>query len=258
MNQLRSKQRGAAYSAAIAILHLCHANAAEPEKSPKEEAAEKFQIIDQQEVVLDSRSIIYNRVVAPQPNTALPRAASTASVSEPSAGTERKIFRSISPFVTVYDGRFSEMDWRDEKGSLRIVSNIDMNLFGASGTFETTDTAFSYLLMIRNDSLADLPDTRHVERARSTLADLSLTPQARAGYIIIEGQAADHSDAMTALNALHGYYNANREQIIRAHEAREIAERERQRQLREHPPVPKDTVINYWPKKNSIYLNEKP
>ena len=250
-------------AAVIAIVFpVCRACAAEPEKSPREEAAAKFRILDQQEVVLDSRSIIYNRVVAPQPKTSLPPAASQrnsappATVSEPAAGAERKRFQTISPFVTVYDGRFSEMRWQDEKGSLRIVSNIDMNHFGASGTFQTTDTVFSYLLFLSNGSLADLADTRDVDKARSTLADLVTNPQARAGYIITEGQPADHPEAVAAFDAMHSFYNVHREQLIRDHQAHEAAERERQRQLREHPPAPKDTVINYWPKKNSIYLNE--
>ena len=248
--------------AAVAVVFpVCHSHPAEPGQSPREEAAAKFRILDQQEFVLGSRSIIYNRVAPPPPKTALPPAASLrnsaspSAVSGKSADPEQKDVQTISPLVTVYDGRFSEMNWRDEHGLLRIISNIDMNHFGASGTFATPGTVFSYFMILSNGSLADLAGT-WVGRARSELADLVTNPQAPARYLILEGQPSEHPAAVAALEAMHSFYNSHRVRLIRDYQVREAAERERQHQLREHPPIPKDTVINYWPKKSSIYLNE--
>ena len=53
---------------------------------------------------------------------------------------------------------------------------------------------------------------------------------------------------MLTLDAIHPYYDTHRDALIQAYSEREAARAEAERQLREHPPARKDTVINYWRK----------
>lgn len=67
-----------------------------------------------------------------------------------------------------------------------------------------------------------------------------------------QDQGASNADAgsepYAALDALHVYYDANKQRLIEEYGKREAANAERARWLQEHPPIPKDTIINYWKK----------
>lgn len=54
-----------------------------------------------------------------------------------------------------------------------------------------------------------------------------------------------------ALDALHGYYSANKAQLTNEFEEAETKRLEQEAWLREHPPVPKDSVITYFPIRSS-------
>ena len=63
---------------------------------------------------------------------------------------------------------------------------------------------------------------------------------------------------MTALDAIHPYYDTHRDDLVRAYEQREAANAERERLLRENPPAKQDTVISYWRKPNQIAPPQNP
>ena len=67
-----------------------------------------------------------------------------------------------------------------------------------------------------------------------------------AGYIIVEGNASDNSDALTELDALHNYFNANKAQMISDYQKRTAAWARQAAWSKAHPPVQHDTVINFW------------
>jgi hypothetical protein len=72
----------------------------------------------------------------------------------------------------------------------------------------------------------------------------------RAEYIVIEDEkhVAPADEQLIGLDALHVYYDANKQRLAEEYAQREAAEAERQQWLKDHPPEPKDIVVNYWRK----------
>ncbi len=67
-----------------------------------------------------------------------------------------------------------------------------------------------------------------------------------------ENPIPENAPVLAALDAIHTYYDAHRAELVHSYEQRTAAEAARQRQLREHPPVPKPVVIRYWKKPTPI------
>lgn len=70
----------------------------------------------------------------------------------------------------------------------------------------------------------------------------------RSEYTVADGEEskAPPEEILKALDALHTFFDANRQRLAEDYAKQETARIERERWLKEHPPVPKDTVINYW------------
>ncbi len=142
--------------------------------------------------------------------------------------------------ATVYDRQFSALRWSDEHGSHRALSNIDFNYLVGVGGFETADTCYTLILGLTNESRAE------------TKSDLPLDVTAfsptRSEYAILEDatHSAPIDEDLTALDALHVFFDANKPRLIAESAKREAAREERERWLKEHPPARRDTVINYW------------
>ena len=51
---------------------------------------------------------------------------------------------------------------------------------------------------------------------------------------------------LKTLDALHVYFDANKQRLAKSAIQREAARAEEQRGLQEHPPAPQDVVIHYW------------
>ena len=82
----------------------------------------------------------------------------------------------------------------------------------------------------------------------------SLQMSGNAGYIILASPAQTEADAFRGIDALHRYYDAHKEELIAQWQQMEAERIAREQYEKEHPPVPKDTLIQFWPKKNSRYL----
>ena len=234
---------------------------------PDSTARSPFRILDQQELRIGKHSIIYNRVAPPVlPGPAAPAITQTATLStvdlEKQREREKKTCLTAFLSATVYDRRLTELRWFGGGGQLRVLSNIDFNFLSGLGGFETEDSICNLIMGLGNETEAsfansDATKSSQFAAAKVQLPDLAANPQLASGYTIVEGNADENPEAMAALNAIHAYYNANRSTIMRDYRKRQADSAERARQLRLHPPVQKDTVINFWPKKNSIYLNSK-
>ena len=51
----------------------------------------------------------------------------------------------------------------------------------------------------------------------------------------------------SAATAIHRYYDANRPKLMEDYQTREAMRAEQEKSVKANPPVPKDTVINFWP-----------
>ena len=53
--------------------------------------------------------------------------------------------------------------------------------------------------------------------------------------------------AIQALEDLHAYFDENRKQLQAAHEENEKARIAQEEWMKAHPPIPQDTVVNFFP-----------
>ena len=230
-----------------------NAFAVEPQVAPEIQ----FQIIEQKRIQTGGRAIIFNRVAPP----ILPTAPTTAAI----APVETQIQLDQKPYVftllsaTVYDRQVTELQWFGDGKTYHVFSNIDFNYIAGIGQFETTDAIYSLILGFGNETREVLAAANIEAAARGMpqklLPDLGQFPEGYSSYFVAADSATD-AVGFAALDAIHAYYDENREQLQRAYEAREAARIEQERLRAAQPAKPKDTVIYFWPKKSAIYRGE--
>lgn len=141
--------------------------------------------------------------------------------------------------ATVFDHRFTELRWTGEAGKFRAFSSIDFQYFGGMPEIETADTIYTVMLALAAGTAAEAE-----ERTRKA-PEVSLLPKDRTAWVLAEDSKQEGTPVMTALDAIHTYYDTHRAELIHTYEQRAAAEAERQRQLREQPPVPKEIIIRF-------------
>ena len=60
-------------------------------------------------------------------------------------------------------------------------------------------------------------------------------------------KTGNYAEALKALTDLHRYYDANRDRLTREYAEAEAARIAQEQWNKEHPPIPKDTVTNFFP-----------
>ncbi len=204
-------------------------------------ASVHFQILDQKRVYFGQHSVTLNRVEtpvfpAPVPTpTPAPTPASPLPVFQPALNQE--LFFS----ATVYDHQFTVLRWFDGDRGLAVVSNLDFNYF-------TTYAFFDIFMALDNESStnADPTTAAWLAQARASL------PANAPRYVVVSGTAT--ADDIQQLDALNAYVVANSSNIVQAYQQQQALDAAQALQLKLHPPVRPNTVINYWPIKSSIYL----
>ena len=226
-----------------------------------------FQILERRKIKLGNQAMFLNRVVPPvlppKPAAARPAPEPILTLEQRQALAEREAKKSVVLFlsVTVYDRQVSELRWSDESGAHRAFSNIDFNYIAGMGGFETPDASYTLMMGLgnatreerieynRNLTAEDLKNGLQLDVPPSA-ADFSAT---RSEYMVVEDK--EHPSApetFIPLDALHVYFDANKQRLIDDYGKREAANATRQQWLKDHPPVPKDIVVNYWRKPNEL------
>lgn len=221
-----------------------------------------FQVLKSWKLDLGDRSLFLNRVAppilppapAPVPQVQVP----VLTPEQRQALAKREAKKSVTLFMwaTVYDHQISELNWSDEHGSHRAFSNVDFNYISGVGGFETPEASYTLMMIVRNETRAE-----RIQAIRSLTTEhlktglqLDAPPPAtafnptRSTYVVVQDkiQPPPTVGNLAALDALHVYFDANKQTLIEEQAKREAANAELERQLKEHPPKPKDTVINYW------------
>jgi hypothetical protein len=156
--------------------------------------------------------------------------------------------------ATVYDRQVTEVRCFAGQREIKIFTNIDFNLLTGQGGFETDDTVYALILGLGNETRGEVDAFN--ERAakegwpQSTLKQIPMPEsfsKTRSEYVVADGDEskAPPEEMLKAFDALHTFYDANQQRLAEDYAKRETARIERERWLKEHPPVPKDTVINY-------------
>ena len=215
----------------------------------------KLQVIEGMEVKLPDRSIFYQRVVPPLPLPPRPPAPEAKPLSPAETATAearaRKKFEVLMISATVYDHRASELRWSIGNREYRAWSNIDFNFLAGQSEIETGDSIYFLIMAIANDTAeaAEAPNEK-----RKELPPAGSFSGKRSEYVLVDMEKETPTpEALAPLDALHTYYDANRERLAEESVRREAERIAHEQWLKEHPTAPKDTVINFWPKRSRNY-----
>ncbi len=252
---------------AAGFLACSHARAqdagAAEQASQAKPAPINFQVLKAWELNLGNHSIRYNRVappllpvppppVPPAPPPTAEQIAAWEALQQP-----RKKSEVLFLSATVYDRKVTEIRWFPNQRESQVFSNIDFNFLAGLGWFETEDTEYMLLMGIGNETSEQVAAFNQYARENGwpkqswkQIPALETFSRTRSEYVITEDErhSAPPDEDLAALDALHVYYDANKQRLMEEYVKRETTNAERARWLKEHPPVPKNTVINYWKK----------
>ena len=225
-----------------------------------------FQVLQGWKADLGDHAIFLNRVAPPvlpttPPPAPAPTAEEIAAAKSAQTQTPRKKSEMLFLSATVYAHQYTEIGWTDGGHTFRAYSNIDFNLLTGAGAIESADTVYSLLLAVSNTSRqpgrppqADPSQDSAVGIER--IPDLGKLSATKAQYLIAEDETGITPQAkdLAALDALHLFYDANRQQLAEAYAQREAARIEEGAKPKAQPPKPPDTVVNFWPGKNTVII----
>lgn len=218
-------------------------------------------ILDSQEVDLGPRSIIYNRVATPdllpqQEPVKSPVAESIASVptAEEIAAFERwQQMHHVTLFLscTVYEDSLTEVHVWHEQSQISFWTTINFHYLSQITSLETEDTYY-FLLMGLGDSTREEFDRNNaflLDQGRPELVRVwpVLSPSSTSSkWEIVSGDPAP-PEVIRAIEDLHNYFDANRNNLINQYTQREAERVARQAWQKANPPQPVDTVIEFFP-----------
>jgi len=180
--------------------------------------------------------------------------------------------------------RVSELRWTHQGQDYQVLSPANFLLFTGIGGFASDEADYDYFMSISSEdridhrllalaqtlahipaSLAPLAEDAAVGTTdvhAHILADVTApAPKADkpdkpapaplrsrlAGYLIVQSPADAPEAAFAVIDAFHDYYRTHQAALRAAYERRQILAAAREAYLKENPPPPHDTVINFAP-----------
>jgi len=241
---------------ALAALFTVVAHAQEPAQgNAGEQMPLPLRVLKSWRTDFGDHSIYLNRVAPPVLQTAPATNAEPArdavlATADPADG---KKFEVLFLAATVHDHQFTEIWCMCAGRERRVFSNLDFNLLDGLNTIESADTRYSLILLISNvttraEDLAQTGAQAAAPDRKRTEALAKLSPL-HAQYVVADDEEAapPPEKALTALDALHLFHDANRQQLAGAHAQREAARIAAESKPQPAPPKPPDAVVNFWP-----------
>jgi len=220
-------------------------------------ASTSVRILDSQEVDVGDHTITYHRVetpvLKPEPVKLAPAPAEEVPMSaqeeEELRKWEAKFQCSLFLSVAVYDGAFSELRWWGDGQENVVWSNVNFLHFAPFADLDTGEAYYSILLWGWETTAADV---RAMNAEARTSEELMPCPPANLPLLAKAGpkwQAASplSEGAKRVMEDFHEYYRKNGSQMAVDYAKRVEETSAREEWAKAHPPVPQDTVINYFP-----------
>ena len=250
---------------------LCATNAQADEGNPDagNRPAERpfinFEVLQTSRINLGNRSAIFNLVAPPvlptAPTPVAPVAAQPPTAAELQAAEQRMLKKEVALFIsaTVIDRSVTSLSWQQEGRRYRAFSNVDFNFLCGINGIETADSVYWFIMGLGNETREEAEVLRAAAAEHGLpefavpvplLSEFSAT---RAEYAVVGEAETAPTDAFKGVDALHVYFDAHREQLIADYAKRTAENAAREQWLKDHPPVPQDTVINFWPVKSTNY-----
>lgn len=200
------------------------------------------------------RPLVLEKVVKPtreEPkNTMTPEEWAAYMVSQ-----QVRIPEQISLGANVYGDSHSEITWRDTETGARFTvwTNVSLNYLRPVSSIQAKNYDYMYFGFVTPYTKED--EQRHIQIAREHGVEVESRwkepPVAFTGgsyeYIVITEDTAKVPDKLyRQLDALIGHYVAHREELEIEYENSQTLEAARQQYLKENPPQPRETLVNFW------------
>lgn len=194
----------------------------------------------------DGGSVTFQKVISPDPlpKAPTPPAVITAEEQARLDELESKTTALLTISASVHEGGITRLRWScDGRTELEAISNVDFRLLAGMGNVET-DTHYYALILAAGED----PDVLRPEQAAVAQ---TLSGESGPAFMLLEnrpGFTPEEQQAIAAMETLHDYFDAHRDELAQRHAQRE-AEREA-RMLAERnapPPPPRHSVIQFWP-----------
>lgn len=169
--------------------------------------------------------------------------------------------------IVLYGDSHSEIEWRDEEDPdvvLKIWSNLSMRYISGLGDFSDESYRYSFVC------LPGIIDITNEERKEMAAAELGFPYSSRwkepplplavdyYEYVVIADESTVVPEKLyRQLDRLFTRYLERLTALEIKHKNYAILSEAREKDARENPIKPKDCVTNYWPGKNSTYLNKQ-
>lgn len=163
------------------------------------------------------------------------------------AARQRTVFLSLS--AAVHDHEATLLRWwpRGNRGPQYTAwSNVDWELLAGHGKIVHEGVEYQLFIGLHlEDSAARRRLAERFGKPYVPVPIPALPPDETAAFVVTEGDAADTA-ATAAITALHGYFQAHRQELVAARDARKEAQRQREAQLRANPPEPENVHLRIW------------
>lgn len=206
---------------------------------------------------LEDRKIIMQRVADPQlPDPPPPPSPATKEELEALRASpewqeriaNHKETKLILLSASVVNGKATFVRWYHEGEEYQAWSNVNFNHLSGFAEFESDRTRYAFIMAVGDITTGKERKLEWPGKPTELGVDYP-------AFTLVKGDESK-GDALAMMIALHDLYENEQDKLVAAHEGRLRAGAERDAWLRANPPQPQDTVIQFWPRKGSRYMQQ--
>ncbi|MFQ3270206.1 MAG: putative HAF family extracellular repeat protein [Lentimonas sp.] len=174
-------------------------------------------------------------------------------------------FETISMAANIYGDEHSEITWRDTetRQEFTIWTNVNMRYLRPIPSNSAGNTHYDYFGFIHPyDYEAELERVKRAEelgydaQSRWKESPILFSDEYYEYVVIAEDSTIVPEKLYRQLDTVLSYYLSNKAELEIRHHNAQTMEAARKLSLNENPPEPVDSVTNFWPSKNSVYLKK--
>jgi len=184
----------------------------------------------------------------------------TAAELEEMRKMAEKRFASVFLQCTLFNKEFTEVEWNEEGVNLAFLTTANFQYLSQLSDFDTGTSECSFLMGWGEGNRAEFDAMNRVyatgrgtgRKPRSWPASL-IQQQIRTGKSAwqVVSTSPVPPEVLKVIEALHTYYDANVAKLATEFRRREAEQAAHERWLREHPPIPCDITVEYFPFRSS-------
>jgi len=220
------------------------------------------EVLESKEVQVQGRPLTVNRIKplvlakADRPKKIEPQVQVTSEEWQAYVASQQtRISEQISMSANVYGDSHSEITWWDTetREEYTVWTNVSLNYLRPVSTIQAEGYDYMYFGFVSHYTSEGEAIRMKLAKEHGFDAESRMkTPPVRFSgtepeYIVLaEDPARVPEKLYRQLDALIGYYAANREALEIEHKNARILAAARKKYLEENPPQPRETVVNFW------------